>query len=178
MVKVGDISATSTIYECNKCGNLTACLKGEKLPRCSICEENNRKQQWKKTNQHLLIRTKDVTKEFEKNRSVSDMIADFITAFCGSMFFVYIHIIWFALWLIYNIVAQNPFDPFPFGLLTLIVSLEAIVLATFILISQNRQGAISELRSELDYQIDLKSEKNIAELLAIQREMYETLKKK
>ncbi len=80
------------------------------------------------------------------------------------MLFVYLHVLWFGAWIWYNIAAPFPFDPFPFGLLTLVVSLEAILLATFILISQNREAEISGLRSELDYQVDLKTEKTISEM--------------
>ena len=73
-------------------------------------------------------------------RSVQDRIADAITAFSGRMVFVYVHIVWFAVWILLNTgrIGVRPFDPFPYGLLTMVVSLEAIFLATFVLISQNR----------------------------------------
>lgn len=74
-------------------------------------------------------------------------IADLITRFAGSMPFVYIHIIWFALWIIF---AKQIGDQFPFGLLTMIVSLEAIFLATFIMVNQNRQAEIAEQREAED----------------------------
>lgn len=70
-------------------------------------------------------------------------LADVITRFAGSMAFVYLHIVWFVLWIIF---AKELGDPFPFGLLTMIVSLEAIFLATFIMVSQNRQAEIAEQR--------------------------------
>jgi uncharacterized membrane protein len=71
----------------------------------------------------------------ERARSIENRIADRITAFAGSMTFVYLHIIWFGLWIGFEV------EHFPFGLLTMIVSLEAIFLATFVLISQNRADA-------------------------------------
>lgn len=74
-------------------------------------------------------------------------LADLITRFAGSMPFVYIHIIWFALWIIF---ANYIGDQFPFGLLTMIVSLEAIFLATFIMVNQNRQAEIAEQREAED----------------------------
>lgn len=74
-------------------------------------------------------------------------LADLITAFAGSMSFVALHVAWFATWIVFNLVGPA-FDPFPFGLLTMIVSLEAIFLSTFVLISQNRvedrQQAVAE----------------------------------
>jgi uncharacterized membrane protein len=84
-----------------------------------------------------------------------------MTAFSGSMAFVYLHAAWFAAWLLLNLGvfgAAAVFDPFPFGLLTLIVSLEAIFLSTFVLISQNRQAGRADVRSELDYETNVRSE--------------------
>ena len=86
-----------------------------------------------------------------------DRAADGITAFAGSMPFVYLHIVWFAVWIILN-VAGLRFDPFPYGLLTLIVSLEAIFLSTFVMISQNREAARSDIRSEIDFETNVLSE--------------------
>lgn len=88
---------------------------------------------------------------------LQDRAADQITAFSGSMAFVYIHVIWFALWCIGNLIWWR-FDPFPFGLLTLIVSLEAIFLSTFVLLSQNRESARSDQRAEIDFETNVLSE--------------------
>lgn len=74
-------------------------------------------------------------------------LADSITRFAGSMAFVYIHIIWFSLWIVF---AVQIGDAFPFGLLTMIVSLEAIFLSAFILVAQNRQAEIAEQRDAED----------------------------
>ena len=80
--------------------------------------------------------------------SFEGKFAGFITNFAGSMFFVYFHVIWFGLWIILNETKFNAkvFDPFPYGLLTMVVSLEAIFLATFIMINQNRQALIETYR--------------------------------
>ena len=88
---------------------------------------------------------------------LQDRVADQITAFSGSMGFVYIHVIWFAVWCIGNLIWWR-FDPFPFGLLTLIVSLEAIFLSTFVLLSQNRESARSDERAEIDFETNVLSE--------------------
>ena len=78
-------------------------------------------------------------------------LADTITAFSGSMRFVALHIIWFGAWIIVNLAVLH-FDPFPFGLLTMLVSLEAIFLSTFVLISQNRYEERQQLVVDHHYQ--------------------------
>lgn len=88
-------------------------------------------------------------------------LADRITNFAGSMKFVYIHIGWFAVWIGVNAGLAgvgHEFDAFPFGFLTLVVSLEAIFLATFVMISQNRQAAHTEARTQLDFENNIRSE--------------------
>jgi uncharacterized membrane protein len=87
--------------------------------------------------------------------------ADRITKFAGSMRFVYLHLVWFGIWIVLNVGLAGlrwEFDKFPFGLLTMVVSLEAIFLATFVMISQNRQGARADLRSEIDFENNLRAE--------------------
>jgi uncharacterized membrane protein len=103
--------------------------------------------------------------EFVKIQSFQDRAADKITAFSGSMAFVYLHAIIFAIWIVLNLIqAKNGFDPFPFGLLTLIVSLEAIFLSTFVMLSQNRQAKQADLRAELDYEVNVRAEKEVCEI--------------
>jgi len=100
-------------------------------------------------------------------RTMQERLADAITAFSGSMLFVYLHILWFGAWLLVNTghVGLPPFDPFPYGLLTMIVSLEAIFLSTFVLISQNRFSDAADRRAELDLQIGLLAEHEITRVL-------------
>src|ERR1700750_2523491 len=88
---------------------------------------------------------------------VQDRGADQITAFSGSMHFVYLHIAWFTIWIVINETRWR-FDPYPFGLLTLIVSLEAIFLSTFVMISQNRESARSDLRGRQEFETNALSE--------------------
>ncbi|MBI4080159.1 MAG: DUF1003 domain-containing protein [Candidatus Levybacteria bacterium] len=82
--------------------------------------------------------------------SFEGQLADIITAWAGSMWFVYLHVLWYGFWITANFGLYDPFiksfDPFPFGLLTMIVSLEAIFLATFIMISQNRHALVETFR--------------------------------
>ena len=88
------------------------------------------------------------------------------------MAFVYIHAIIFAVWIAINLIQDKKgFDPFPFGLLTLIVSLEAIFLSTFVMLSQNRQGKQADLRAELDYEINVKAEKEIEDIKTLLEEL-------
>jgi uncharacterized membrane protein len=103
----------------------------------------------------------------KSSRTDMDKFIDAISSFVGSMLFVWIHLIWFTSWTLINRFSAKPFDPFPFNLLTLIVSLEAIILSTFILISQNRQGRIAERRAHLDLQINLLSEQENTKILSM-----------
>ena len=91
-------------------------------------------------------------------RSREQRLADAITAFSGTMTFVGLHIVWFGFWIIFNITSSQPFDKFPFGLLTLIVSLEAIFLSTFVLMSQNQQSRRDAKREQNNHLTDLWSE--------------------
>lgn len=116
--------------------------------------------------------------EFEKHKSRADRIADRITVFSGSLRFVYLHVLVFALWILLNALAwRYSWDPYPFRFLTLVVSLEAIFLATFVLIVQNREAKRSDLRAQLDYEVDLKAEEEVrrimTELKAIRRDLEE-----
>jgi uncharacterized membrane protein len=109
-------------------------------------------------------------------RTRQGRIADAITTFSGSMAFVYIHAVWFGLWIglnlgLIHVPRLSEFDPFPFGLLTLIVSLEAIFLSTFVLISQNRLAQASERRAELDLQVNLLAEQKATKVLEMLDEM-------
>lgn len=102
--------------------------------------------------------------------SRQERVAGWITNFSGSMRFVYLHTIWFGLWILLNvglvhIPHLSEFDPYPFGLLTLVVSLEAIFLSTFVLIAQNRLAKQSERRADLDLQINLLAEQKAAKIL-------------
>lgn len=108
-----------------------------------------------------------IKREAHRFESLSEHIADAFTRFSGSMVFVYIHVAWFLIWVSWNtgLLGLPPFDPFPFGLLTMIVSLEAIFLSTFVLISQNREQKINSIRDEVETQINLYAEQEITQIL-------------
>jgi uncharacterized membrane protein len=94
-------------------------------------------------------------------RGTQDRIADAITTFAGTMQFVYIHAAWFTVWIVFNeglFGHSAVWDPYPFGLLTMIVSLEAIFLSTFVMVSQNRQAMREKVRADLDFETNIRSE--------------------
>ncbi|OGK16156.1 hypothetical protein A2690_01820 [Candidatus Roizmanbacteria bacterium RIFCSPHIGHO2_01_FULL_39_12b] len=110
-------------------------------------------------------------KEHDKKRTLYDKFSDEITEISGSLPFLLFHTAFFIGWVVINtniIPEIFPFDPFPFGLLTMIVSLEAIFLSIFVLLSQNRQAKIGELREETHLQIDMIAEKEITKLIQMQ----------
>jgi uncharacterized membrane protein len=103
----------------------------------------------------------EVRQREEKSKTLSDRVAEGITTFAGSMWCVYVHTIWFGGWIVVNTAKLGlirPFDPFPFVMLAMIASVEAIFLSTFILITQNRMQRSADRRAELDLQINLLSE--------------------
>jgi len=106
----------------------------------------------------------------ERAKSVQNRIADAITRFAGSMPFVYVHVVWFALWISLRV------EPYPFGLLTMIVSLEAIFLSTFVMISQNRADAKRELLAEHQWQLVQAEEQQNEELLSVSKQILDLTK--
>jgi uncharacterized membrane protein len=104
----------------------------------------------------------------KEERTGSDLVAESIANFCGSMTFVWVHVAWFGGWILINVIPRiKHIDPFPFTFLTLVVSLEAIFLSTFILISQNHDTKISERRNHLDLQINLLSEQENTKMISM-----------
>ena len=101
----------------------------------------------------------------EERATTWQRVADVIVSISASRAFVLLHIGWFAGWMIFNEVkGKHAPDPYPFGLLTMIVSLEAIFLSIFVLISQNRAGQKDRIRADLDYQVNLKAQHEIMRL--------------
>lgn len=112
-----------------------------------------------------------------RERNVQDRLADAITYLSGRMSFVYFHVVWFAAWIGINTgrLGIQVFDPYPYGLLTMIVSLEAIFLSTFVLISQNRLSDEADRRADLDLHIGLLSETEMTYALKMLRSIQEKL---
>jgi uncharacterized membrane protein len=105
-----------------------------------------------------------------RRRRLQDRIADRITRFAGSMPFVYVHIVWFALWIALRV------EKFPFGLLTMIVSLEAIFLSTFVMISQNRADERREIMANHEWGMVQDEDKQNQELLDLSRQILDLTK--
>jgi CRP/FNR family cyclic AMP-dependent transcriptional regulator len=119
----------------------------------------------------LLRRTtsRNVNVEAEDRRTAVERAADWVAAFSGSIPFLVLHVVIFAVWILLNVhwlPGWKPpmFDPFPFGLLTMVVSLEAIILSVLVLLSQNRQVAKDRIRGDIEYDVNLKAELEIAQL--------------
>jgi CRP/FNR family cyclic AMP-dependent transcriptional regulator len=113
--------------------------------------------------------TRDANETAEDTRTAVMKIADTISEFSGSLPFLFIHCVIFFIWIILNVgplarTAYGAWDPFPFGLLTMVVSLEAIILSVFVLLSQNRQVARDRVRNDIEYDVNMKAELEVAEL--------------
>jgi uncharacterized membrane protein len=121
---------------------------------------------------HVSLEPNPALVEHAKQRaeSVQNRIADQITAFAGSMWFVYIHIVWFASWIGFGV------EGYPYGLLTMIVSLEAIFLSTFVMISQNRADAKRQVVADQQWQTVKEEDKQNQELLNLSNQILELTK--
>ncbi len=110
--------------------------------------------------------SRNVNDEMEEKLPTLQLIADWIAWFSGSMQFLIINGLWFLVWIGANTLPDkdSQFDPFPFGLLTMIVSLEAIFLSCFVLISQNRQAQKDKIRGDIEYDVNIKAELEITHL--------------
>ncbi len=116
-----------------------------------------------------LLRTRvsrNVNEEVEERLTLFQRVADWLAWFSGSMAFLLLHAVWFGTWValntgLVNVPGLSGFDPFPFGLLTMIVSLEAIFLSTFVLISQNRQVEKDKVRNDIEYEVNLTAEQEV-----------------
>ena len=102
--------------------------------------------------------------------SVQNRIADRITAFAGSMAFVYLHVLWFGAWIVFRV------EGYPYGLLTMIVSLEAIFLSTFVMISQNRADAKRQVVANLQWQTVQEEDKQNQQLIELSNQILELTK--
>jgi uncharacterized membrane protein len=109
--------------------------------------------------------------EADKKRTSAERFADWLTDYFGTVAFLGINAVWFTVWIVINLgwlPGVAPFDPFPFGLLTMVVSLEAIILAIIVLISQNRASRIDDLREEIDLQINTLAEEEVTKMIQLQ----------
>ena len=109
--------------------------------------------------------------------TVIERLADRLTSAASSPLFLVAHVVWFAVWIVWNSggVGLRPFDPYPFGFLTMVVSLEAIFLSIFVLMSQGREAAIAELREEVTLQVNLRMEAEVTKTLQLIAGLYTRL---
>jgi len=127
-----------------------------------------------------LLRTRvsrNLNEEMILHSNILERISDWLAWFSGSMPFLISHSVWFITWISLNtlILGDRAFDPFPFGLLTMIVSLEAIFLACFVLISQNRQAQKDKVRADIEYEVNIKAELEVAHLHEKTDRIYENM---
>ena len=110
-------------------------------------------------------------------RSMIERIADRLTRIAASTPFLVLHVAWFLAWILANTgtFGLRPFDPFPYGLLTMIVSLEAIFLSIFVLMAQSRESAVAELREEVSLQVVLRMEEEVTKTLQLVAGLYARL---
>jgi uncharacterized membrane protein len=111
------------------------------------------------------------------DRTYLQRIADTLTRAASSAWFFTFHVVWFTFWITWNVgvLGLRPFDPFPFGLLTMVVSLEAIFLSIFVLMAQSRESSIAELREELTLQVNLRIEQEVTKTLELVAGLYTRL---
>lgn len=103
-----------------------------------------------------------------RHAGAADRAAALVAGWCGRIEFVWLHVVWFGAWILWNTLPGLPrFDPYPFTFLTLVVSLEAIFLATFVLMAQNHEMRITERRAQLDLQINLLAEQQSTRTLQL-----------
>jgi CRP/FNR family transcriptional regulator, cyclic AMP receptor protein len=126
--------------------------------------------------------SRNVNEEVEQHSTIIQRIADWLAWFSGSIMFLVIHAVWFIMWVSLNTLilprdanGERGFDPFPFGLLTMIVSLEAIFLSCFVLISANRQAEKDKVRSDIEYEVNIKAEMEVAHLHEKTDRLYEDM---
>lgn len=110
-------------------------------------------------------------------RSWIETVAEWLNVIASSTTFLVAHVLWFTMWVLWNtdLIGLQPFDPFPFGLLTMIVSLEAIFLSIFVLMAQKRESAIAELREEMSLQVGLRLEEEVTKTLQLVAGLYTRL---
>lgn len=126
------------------------------------------------SHEEKIDRRRHVIKSFkakaDAKRTLAEKFADFLTKRLGSIVFLGLNVMWFAVWILWNnnlLPGLTAFDPFPFGLLTMVVSLEAIFLAIIVLISQNRGTRVAEMREEVGLQINTLAEEEVTKLIQL-----------
>jgi len=109
------------------------------------------------------------------DKSLIDKFAVIITDVLGSMIFLSCCVLLFAVWIVWNLYASKPFDPFPFPVLEMTVSLFAIILSVSVLINQNRQGRIDKIKQQVEFEVNVRAESEITKVLSMLHEIHQKL---
>jgi len=116
--------------------------------------------------------------EFARQRSSLDRVSDAITGFVGSIHFVLAHVVFFAAWIVLNapgVLGTRAFDPYPYVFLNFVLAVEAVILSTFVLMSQNRQNRQADHWAHLDLQVGLLAEQETTKMLQMLQAICERL---
>jgi uncharacterized membrane protein len=118
---------------------------------------------------HVKKMIADIVKLEPSTKTLGERLAEGITSFTGSLTFVWIHIVWFSLWIVLDLPGWGckPLDPFPFTFLTMIVSLEAIFLSAFILMAESKQGRLADQRARVNLEVDMIAEREVTKLVEL-----------
>jgi uncharacterized membrane protein len=142
------------------------------VPRAAPAEERRMRRSTKINTAFRAIKA-----QHSANRSAMEILADHMIGVASSTPFLVIHAVMFVLWILWNTpgVPLPRFDPYPYGMLTTIVSLEAIFLSIFVLMTQSRESRIGELREELTLQVNLRMEEEVTKTLHLVAGLYSRL---
>jgi uncharacterized membrane protein len=126
---------------------------------------------------HSTRKVEAVKVRYASQRNPVERLADRLTRAASTPAFLIVHAVWFSAWILWNLGAlgARPFDPFPFGLLTMVVSLEAIFLSIFVLMTQSREARIAELREEMTLEVDVRVEEEVTKTLQLVTGLYSRL---
>ena len=144
-------------------------------PRIAESPLDNSDRRWRRGVANRAFRA--IKAQRNAQRDWIEVVADALNYMASSTPFLVVHVLWFATWILWNTgqIGLRPFDPFPFGLLTMVVSLEAIFLSIFVLMAQRRESAIAEMREEISLQVSLRLEEEVTKTLQLVAGLYTRL---
>ncbi|MEX0809988.1 MAG: DUF1003 domain-containing protein [Dongiaceae bacterium] len=110
------------------------------------------------------LAARNANEAIETHESAIERATDMVAGWAGSLWFFFFHVVLFTIWIGLNVVPAYTFDPYPFGLLTMAISLEAILLSVMVLLTQSRQAARDRIRSDVEYEVNVRAGLQIVEL--------------
>ncbi|WP_183579636.1 DUF1003 domain-containing protein [Mucilaginibacter sp. X5P1] len=129
----------------------------------------------KRQTAHKQEETQNLKSSLDFTRTRADHFAVFVAGILGSITFLIVCIIIFVVWITYNLNASKPFDPFPFPVLEMTVSIFAIILSVSVLINQNRQGKIDKVSQQVEFEVNVRAEEEITKMLTMLHEIQQKL---